>query len=200
MGVRVSAHHRITLNLADNDTWVANYKSAVCEDAGREVMSLSASRAMLGLSLLALFTYTLFAGLEMPFRASMLPVFASSLAIPLTLLAIYIERKTDNQPTTQADESSGDLAVSESEVSADAFRRVRYFFLWFACLIASAHLIGFLIGLPLMVLIYLLAHREPLTLSIFLSSMVLVILYGGFQKGLVLPLPEGVLTMMLFGG
>ena len=163
-------------------------------------MSLSASRAMLGLSLLALFTYTLSAGLEMPFRASMLPVFASSLAIPLTLLAIYIEWKTDNQTTTQADESSGDLAVSESEVSADAFRRVRYFFLWFACLIASAHLIGFLIGLPLMVLIYLLAHREPLTLSIFLSSMVLVILYGGFQKGLVLPLPEGVLTMMLFGG
>ncbi len=163
-------------------------------------MSLSASRAILGLSLLALFTYTLFAGLEMPFRASMLPVFASSLAIPLTLLAIYIEWKTDNQTTTQADESSGDLAVSESEVSADAFRRVRYFFLWFACLIASAHLIGFLIGLPLMVLIYLLAHREPLTLSIFLSSMVLVILYGGFQKGLVLPLPEGVLTMMLFGG
>jgi len=163
-------------------------------------MSLSASRAILGLSLLALFTYTLFAGLDMPFRASMLPVFASSLAIPLTLLAIYIERKTDNQVTTQADESSGDLAVSKSEISADAFRRVRYFFLWFACLIASAHLIGFLIGLPLMVFIYLLAHREPLTLSIFLSSMVLVILYGGFQKGLVLPLPEGVLTMMLFGG
>ena len=50
-----------------------------------------------------------------------------------------------------------------------------------------------------MVLIYLLAHRTP-KLSIFLSFMVLAILYGGFQKGLVLPLPEGVLTMMLFGG
>ena len=82
----------------------------------------------------------------------------------------------------------------------DAFRRVRYFFVWFACLIACAHLLGFLIGLPLMVLIHLLAHKEPLKLSIFLSFMVLVILYGGFQKGLVLPLPEGVLTMMLFGG
>ena len=35
---------------------------------------------------------------------------------------------------------------------------------------------------------------------VFLSFMVLIILYGGFQKGLVLPLPEGVLTMMLFGG
>ena len=163
-------------------------------------MSLSVSRTTLGLSLIALFTYTLFAGLEMPFRASMLPVLASGLALPLTLLAIYIERKTENERQTQADESSGDLAVSEDEVSSDAFRRVRYFFIWFTCLIASAHLLGFLIGLPLMVLIYLLAHREPLKLSIFLSLMVLVILYGGFQKGLVLPLPEGVLTTMLFGG
>ena len=163
-------------------------------------MSLTVSRTLLGLSLLALFTYTLLTGLDMPFRASMLPVLASSLALPLTLLALYVEYKKANEKKSQAEESSGDLAVSESEVSADAFRRVRYFFVWFACLLASAHLLGFLIGLPLMVLIYLLAHKEPLKLSIFLSFMVLAILYGGFQKGLVLPLPEGVLTMMLFGG
>ncbi|MBE57868.1 MAG: hypothetical protein CMD66_00300 [Gammaproteobacteria bacterium] len=179
---------------------MADSESTIREDAGREGMSLAVSRTILGLSLLALFTYTLFAGLDMPFRASMLPVFASSLALPLTLLAIYVEWKTDHNTKTQADDSSGDLAVSESEVSVDAFRRVRYFFIWFVCLIASAHLLGFLIGLPLMVLIYLLAHREPLKLSVFLSAIVLVILYGGFQKGLVLPLPEGVLTMMLFGG
>ncbi len=71
-------------------------------------MSLSVSRTTLGLSLIGLFTYTLFAGLEMPFRASMLPVLASGLALPLTLLAIYIERKTENERQTQADESGGD--------------------------------------------------------------------------------------------
>ena len=163
-------------------------------------MSLSVSRTLLGLSLLALFTYTLFAGLEMPFRASMLPVLASGLALPLTLLAIYIEWKTDNETKIKPMNPVAIWPSQRDEVSADAFRRVRYFFIWFTCLIASAHLLGFLIGLPLMVLIYLLAHREPLKLSIFLSLMVLVILYGGFQKGLVLPLPEGVLTMMLFGG
>ena len=163
-------------------------------------MNLTISRILLGLSLLALFTYTLLTGLDMPFRASMLPVLASSLALPLTLLAIYLEYKKGNEKKSQAEESSGDLAVSESEVSADAFRRVRYFFVWFACLIASAHLLGFLIGLPLMVLIYLLVNREPFKLSIFLSLMVLMILYWGFQKGLVLPLPRGVLTVMLFGG
>ena len=163
-------------------------------------MNLTISRTLLGFSLLTLFTYTLIAGLDMPFRASMLPVLASSLALPLTLLALFVEYKKENHKSSQADESSGDLAVSQSEVSADAFRRVRYFFVWFVCLIACAHILGFLIGLPLMVLIYLLAHKEPLKLSIFLSFMVLAILYGGFQKGLVLPLPEGVLTMMLFGG
>jgi hypothetical protein len=163
-------------------------------------MNLTISRTLLGFSLLALFTYTLIAGLDMPFRASMLPVLASTLALPLTLLALFVEYKKENHKSSQADESSGDLAVSQSEVSADAFRRVRYFFVWFVCLIACAHILGFLIGLPLMVLIYLLAHKEPLKLSIFLSFMVLAILYGGFQKGLVLPLPEGVLTMMLFGG
>ena len=163
-------------------------------------MNLTISRTLLGFSLLALFTYTLIAGLDMPFRASMLPVFASSLALPLTLLALFVEYKKENQKSSQADESSGDLAVSQSEVSADAFRRVRNFFIWFACLLASAHLLGFLIGLPLMVLVYLLANREPYRLSIFLSFMVLMILYWGFQKGLVLPLPEGVLTTMLFGG
>ena len=163
-------------------------------------MSLAVSRTVLGLSLLALFTYTLLAGLDMPFRASMLPVLASGLALPLTALALFVEYKKENQKLSQADESSGDLAVSQSEVSVDAFRRVRYFFIWFACLLASAHLLGFLIGLPLMVLIYLLANREPYRLSIFLSFMVLMILYWGFQKGLVLPLPEGVLTTMLFGG
>jgi hypothetical protein len=163
-------------------------------------MNLAVSRTLLGLSLLALFTYTLTAGLEMPFRASMLPVFASSIALPLTLLALYLEHKKRNEKKSQAEESSGDLAVSEAEVSTDAFRRVRYFFIWFACLITSAHLLGFLIGLPLMVLIYLLANREPFKLSIFLSLMVLSILYWGFQKGLVLPLPRGILTTMLFGG
>ena len=163
-------------------------------------MNLTISRTLLGLSFLALFTYTLLSGLDMPFRASMLPVLASSLALPLTLLALYIEHKKGNEKKSQAEESSGDLAVSESEVSADAFRRVRYFFLWFASLIASAHLLGFLIGLPLMVLVYLLANREPFKLSIFLSLMVLMILYWGFQKGLVLPLPRGILTAMLFGG
>jgi len=163
-------------------------------------MSLIISRTLLGLSLLALFTYTLLSGLDMPFRASMLPVLASSLALPLTLLALYIEYKKGHQNKSQAEESSGDLAVSEIEVSVDAFRRVRYFFVWFVCLIASAHLLGFLIGLPLMVLIYLLANREPFKLSIFLSLMVLMILYWGFQKGLVLPLPRGILTVTLFGG
>ena len=163
-------------------------------------MSLTISRTLLGLSFLSLFTYTLLSGLDMPFRASMLPVLASSLALPLTLLALYIEYKKGNEKKSQTEESSGDLAVSESEVSIDAFRRVGYFFLWFACLIASAHLLGFLVGLPLMVLIYLLANREPFKLSIFLSLMVLMILYWGFQKGLVLPLPRGILTAMLFGG
>ena len=163
-------------------------------------MNLTISRTLLGFSLLALFTYTLTAGLDMPFRASMLPVLASTLALPLTLLALFVEYKKENHKSSQADESSGDLAVSQSEVSADAFRRVRYFFIWFVCLLASAHLLGFLIGLPLMVLVYLLANREPYRLSIFLSFMVLMILYWGFQKGLVLPLPEGVLTKMLFGG
>ena len=163
-------------------------------------MNLTISRTLLGFSLLALFTYTLTAGLDMPFRASMLPVLASTLALPLTLLALFVEYKKENHKSSQADESSGDLAVSQSEVSADAFRRVRNFFIWFACLLASAHLLGFLIGLPLMVLVYLLANREPYRLSIFLSFMVLMILYWGFQKGLVLPLPEGVLTKMLFGG
>ena len=57
-------------------------------------MSLAVSRTVLGLSLLALFTYTLLAGLDMPFRASMLPILASSLALPLTLIAIFIEWKT----------------------------------------------------------------------------------------------------------
>ena len=130
----------------------------------------------------------------------MLPVLASSLALPLTLLALYVEYKKGNEKKTQADESSGDLAVSDSEVSIDAFRRVKYFFVWFACLIASAHILGFLIGLPLLVLVYLLMNREPFKLSVFLSLMVLIVLYGGFQKGLVLPLPEGVLTTLLFDG
>mgnify|MGYP001206312414 FL=1 len=48
-------------------------------------MNLTISRTLLGLSFLTLFTYTLVAGLEMPFRASMLPVLASTLALPLTL-------------------------------------------------------------------------------------------------------------------
>ena len=163
-------------------------------------MSLKISQTLLGLSFLTLFTYTLLTGLDMPFRASMLPVLASSLALPLTLLALYVEYKKGNEKKSQADESSGDLAVSESEVSIDAFRRVKYFFVWFACLIASAHILGFLIGLPLLVLMYLLMNREPFKLSVFLSLMVLIVLYGGFQKGLVLPLPEGVLTTLLLDG
>ena len=110
-------------------------------------MSLIISRTLLGLSLLALFTYTLLSGLDMPFRASMLPVLASSLALPLTLLALYIEYKKGHQNKSQAEESSGDLAVSESEVSVDAFRRVRYFFVWFVCLIAGAHLMALLLPL-----------------------------------------------------
>ena len=162
-------------------------------------MNLSISRIILGISFLSLFTYTLIAGLNMPFRASMLPVFASSAALPLVLLAIWTEFKTKRKRHLQSEESNGDLAVSETEVTPEALRRVGYFFIWFICLIASAYLFGFLIALPFMVFIYLAANREPFKLSAGLSLMVLVILYGGFQKGLVLPLPKGVLTMVLFG-
>src|SRR6056300_1259417 len=190
VGVCSSSHHGLVTDTSSLDTWLADTQEIFQETKGGQCMNLIISRTLLGLSFLTLFTYTLITGLEMPFRASMLPVLASSLALPLTLLALYLEYKKGNEKKSQAEESSGDLAVSESEVSVDAFRRVRYFFLWFACLIASAHLLGFLIGLPLMVLIYLLANREPFKLSIFLSLMVLMILYWGFQKGLVLPLPR----------
>lgn len=162
-------------------------------------MSLSISRTILGISFLSLFTYTLIAGLNMPFRASMLPVFASSAALPLVLLAIWTEFQTHKTNRSQAENSNGDLAVSDTEVTSEALRRVGYFFVWFICLITSAYLFGFLIALPVMVFIYLAVNREPFKLSVGLSLMVLVILYGGFQKGLVLPLPKGVLTMALFG-
>ena len=162
-------------------------------------MNLAVSRFILGLSLLALLTYTLLSGLEMPFRASMLPVLASSLAIPLTLIAIYVEFKEKNSDTSPSKSSNGDLAVSKNEVSKEAFRRVRYFFLWFGGLLLSAYFFGFLIGLPSMVLLYLMLNRESIKISLILSSTVLAILYFGFQRGLVLPLPKGVLTTMMFG-
>ncbi|MEL0322046.1 MAG: hypothetical protein VXA68_08635, partial [Gammaproteobacteria bacterium] len=66
-------------------------------------MNLTISRTLLGVGFLALFTYTLIAGLDMPFRASMLPVLASSLALPLTLLALFVEYKKENQKSSQAD-------------------------------------------------------------------------------------------------
>ena len=162
-------------------------------------MNLRISGIVLSLSLLALFVFTLLSGLAMPFRASMLPVLASSMAIPLMLLALYFALKDESKENTQVKDSDGDLVISENELSPDAFRRVKYFFIWFASLLATAHFFGFLLGLPIMVLFYLIANREPFKLSMILSLTVLVILYFGFQKGLVLPLPEGVLTSIIFG-
>jgi len=42
-------------------------------------------------------------------------------------------------------------------------------------------------------------NKEPMWLSALLGLGVLAILYWGFQVGLVLPLPRGVLTTLLFG-
>ena len=162
-------------------------------------MSLRISGVILGFSLLGLFSYALFSGLEMPFRASLLPVLTSIAAIPLVILAMIIDARRAQKTGSQIDESSGDLAVSEAEVSTDAFRRVSWFFLWFAGLILAAHLFGFLIALPPMVVLYLLACKETLSTAILLAGMVLAILYWGFQKGLVLPLPRGILITLLFG-
>lgn len=160
---------------------------------------MAISKYLLTLALLVLFGYAMALGLDMPFRAMIMPVFVASIAIPLLLVAVFQDIQKDQKKIHQAHESTGDLAMTDAEVTGEAFRRVFIFFLWFGGLIAGAYLLGFLIALPLLVIIYLLMNKEPMWLSSLLGLGVLAILYWGFQVGLVLPLPRGVLTTMLFG-
>ena len=157
------------------------------------------SKYLLTIALFALFGYAMARGLDMPFRAMMMPVFVASIALPLLALGLYQDIRKDQKRISDANESTGDLAMTEAEVTPEAFRRVLYFFIWFAALIAGAQVLGFLVALPLLVVIYLLVNKEPMWLSALLGLGVLAILYWGFQVGLVLPLPRGVLITLLFG-
>lgn len=157
------------------------------------------SKYLLTTALFALFGYAMARGLDMPFRAMMMPVFVASIALPLIALGLYQDIRKDQRRISDAGESTGDLAMTDAEVTPDAFRRVFYFFIWFAALIGGAQILGFLVALPLMVVVYLILNKEPLWLAALLGLGVLAILYWGFQIGLVLPLPRGLLIPLLFG-
>ena len=160
---------------------------------------MAVSKYVLTVALFVLFGYAMARGLEMPFRAMMMPVFVAAIALPLIVIALYQDIRRDQKRIIETHDSTADLAMTDSEVTRDAFRRVFGFFIWFGALITGAYLLGFFVALPLLVVIYLLMNKEPMWLSALLGLGVLAILYWGFQVGLVLPLPRGVLTTLLFG-
>lgn len=151
-------------------------------------------RTLLTLFVIALFTYVVIEASDMPIQAKLYPWTIGFIA--LTLLAYQLVREILPSAERNSRETGADMDFTEEEGSPEAKRRTLELFGWLYGFAALLWLIGFDLAIPLMVLLYMLRHRETRILTIALplgAGMATWVLFGYFLH---LPFPPGVLLEM----
>ncbi len=148
-------------------------------------------RTLLTLSLTAMFAYVVIAASDMPIQAKLYPWTIGFIA--LTLLAYQLVREILPSSQQNSRETGVDMDFTEEEASSEAKRRALELFGWLYGFAALLWLIGFDLAIPMMVLLYMLRHRETLILTIALplgAGTATWVIFGYFLH---LPFPPGVL-------
>lgn len=152
-------------------------------------------RTLLTLFFVAVFGYAVVAAWDMPIQARLFPLSIGLLGLALLLLQLVRELR----PAAAAREegSAADIDFTAEEDSAEGRAKTRELFGWIFGFVFALWLIGFLIAIPLMILLFLLRHRESALVTATLPLSVGLATWGLFDRLLNLPLPRGELFQWL---
>jgi len=151
-------------------------------------------RTILTLFFIILFAYVVYAAWDMPTEAKLYPWVVGIIA--LALLAYQFVREIMPSAEDNSRETGVDMDFTDEEASKQGKRRAVELFGWLYGFALLLWLIGFYIAVPLMVLAYMLRHKETLVLTISLPlgmGFATWLLFGHFLH---LPFPPGVLFEM----
>ncbi|HEX2226243.1 MAG TPA: tripartite tricarboxylate transporter TctB family protein [Candidatus Binatia bacterium] len=120
-----------------------------------------------------------------------------TIGIPMVVLAIIqvildLRGYQAKEPSDGAPPVRMDFQFTKGIDASTARKRAIVMFSWFLGFFFLVWLVGFNIGIPVMVFSYLkIQSKEPLRLSIILTVIAFVFFYVLFVKLLTLPFPEG---------
>ncbi|MBK17273.1 MAG: hypothetical protein CMM52_00330 [Rhodospirillaceae bacterium] len=148
-------------------------------------------RSFLTLCFIALFAYIVVASADMPLQAKLYPWTIGIIALILLLYQLVRELLPPSEPET--DETGVDIDFTEEESSKEGKRRALELFAWMYGFALLLWLIGFFTAVPVMVLAYMLRHKETLIMTISLPFGAGLATWYIFGHLLHLPFPPGLL-------
>lgn len=148
-------------------------------------------RTLLTLFFTALFSYVVYDSWDMPIQAKLYP-WAIGLVV-LALLAWQLVREILPSREQNSRVTGVDMDFTEEEASREGKLRALELFAWLYGFAGLLWLIGFYLAIPLMVLAYMLRHRENLTMTIALPASAGTATWLIFGHFLHLPFPPGIL-------
>ena len=152
-------------------------------------------RTLLTLFFIILFSYTVYAAWDMPREAKLYPWTIGLVA--LTLLGYQLVREIMPSENGDSRETGVDIDFTDEEASKEGKRRALELFGWLYGFALLLWLIGFYIAVPLMVLAYMLRHKESLVLTISLPVGTGTVTWLVFGYFLHLPFPPGIILEAL---
>ena len=152
-------------------------------------------RTLLTLFFMLLFAYVVYAAWDMPREARLYPWVVGMIGLALLSYQLVREIMPSNEENSR--ETGVDMDFTDEEASKEGKRRALELFGWLYGFALLLWLIGFYTAVPLMVLAYMLRHRESLVLTLSLptgTGLVTWIVFGYFLH---LPFPPGIIIEAL---
>ena len=146
-------------------------------------------RTLLTLFFGAIFAYIVSSAWTMPIQAKLFPLTIGTLS--LVLLAWTLFKELRPSTVTEDGETGADMAFSADEATREGRLKALELFGWLYGFVMTLWLLGFLLSIPLMIMLFLLRHRESTKLTVILPIATWLLTWGLFDELLHLPLPEG---------
>ncbi len=148
-------------------------------------------RSILTVMFIIVFAYAVYEVWDMPDQAKMYPWTIGLLA--LVLLAWQIVREVMPSEEENSRETGVDMDFTKEEATRQGKRRALELFGWMYGFAAGLWLLGYFVAIPLMVFLFMVRHKESLTLTIAMPTAAGLMTWLLFSHLLHLPFPPGVL-------
>ena len=152
-------------------------------------------RSILTVCFIGVFTYVVASSSDMPLQAKLYPWTIGIIA--LVLLAYQLIREILPPTKSETDQTGVDIDFTDEEASKVGKRRALEIFGWMYGFALLLWLVGFYTAIPLMVLAYMLRHKETLVITITLPAGTGLVTWYIFGHLLHLPFPPGLLLEWL---
>lgn len=101
--------------------------------------------------------------------------------------------KNETVENDQDQAGNSDFAITDSELTLEGRLRALEQFGWIAGLLLSIWLLGFYVGVPLIVGLYMVREKEKIKVALSTVAIVALVIWGVFHKLIFLPFPEGII-------